>query len=208
MPTETALTIEELAGRVGMTVRNLREWRTLGLLPKAEMRGRVGYYPEDVVERIERVRRLHSEGFTLELIGRMLDASGDAVDEVIRLAQTLRAPAPVPVVSEEAHAERLARLREALDRIGLPDDAALDALAEVREHAESMAAIFERVWMEHIWEPFVAAGRPDDGLARIQETAVEVKPLATEAVVAVFAAAMDAQIERGIARELEREAGA
>ena len=27
------LTIDELARRVGMTVRNLREWRALGLLP-------------------------------------------------------------------------------------------------------------------------------------------------------------------------------
>ena len=31
------LTIDELARRVGMTVRNLREWRTLGLLPAAEI---------------------------------------------------------------------------------------------------------------------------------------------------------------------------
>ncbi|MGH7856147.1 MAG: MerR family transcriptional regulator, partial [Candidatus Binatia bacterium] len=41
---DDALTIDELAKGVGMTVRNLREWRTLGLLPPAEMRGRVGYY--------------------------------------------------------------------------------------------------------------------------------------------------------------------
>jgi DNA-binding transcriptional MerR regulator len=205
MPAETALTIDELADRVGMTVRNLREWRTLGLLPKAEMRGRVGFYPPDVVARIERVRRLHSAGFTLELIGRMLDASGDAVDEVIRLAGTLRAPATVETASGEAHAERLARLRGSLERIGLPEEAALEALGQIREHAEDMAQIFERVWMEQIWEPFVAAGRPDAELERIQETAAEVKPLAMEAVVAVFAAAMDAQIERGIAREMTRD---
>src|SRR3954451_2503282 len=86
--TDTALTVAELAERVGMTVRNLREWKTLGLLPAAEMRGRIGYYPPEVVERVERIQKLHSEGFTLELIGRMLDAG----DEVMRLAETLRAP--------------------------------------------------------------------------------------------------------------------
>jgi DNA-binding transcriptional MerR regulator len=193
MSIETALTIDELADRVGMTVRNLREWRTLGLLPKAEMRGRVGYYPQDVVERIERVRRLHSAGFTLELIARMLDASGDAVDEVVRLAQTLRAP----VLLEAPDLDRLAG-------IGVSEATALEALADVREHAEAIAAIFERVWMEEIWEPFVAAGRPDAELERIQLAAAEVKPLALEAVVAVFAGAMDAQIERGIAREMMR----
>src|SRR3954454_21065211 len=89
---DAALTVDELAERVGMTVRNLREWKTLGLLPPAEMRGRVGYYPPEVADRVERIKKLHSEGFTLELIRRMLDAGGDAGDEVVRLAETLRAP--------------------------------------------------------------------------------------------------------------------
>ena len=90
-PRNPQLTINELAERVGMTVRNLREWRSLGLLPRAEMRGRVGYYAPAVVDRIERIKKLHAEGFTLELIGRMLDAGGDAGDEVMPLAETLRA---------------------------------------------------------------------------------------------------------------------
>src|SRR4051794_41414070 len=89
--TDAALTVSQLAERVEMTVRNLREWKTLGLLPRAEMRGRVGYYPPEVVDRVERIKKLHAEGFTLELIGRMLDAGED----VMRLAETLRAPALV-----------------------------------------------------------------------------------------------------------------
>src|SRR4051794_29731075 len=75
-----------------MTVRNLREWRTLGLLPPAEIRGRVGYYDESVVERIEGVKQLRAEGFPLDLIRRMLDASGELGEEVMRFAGALRAP--------------------------------------------------------------------------------------------------------------------
>jgi hypothetical protein len=52
--------------------------------------------------------------------------------------------------------------------------------------------------------PVVEAGMPDAELPRIQATAARVKPLALEAVVAQFTLAMEAQIERGIARELER----
>lgn len=89
---EATLTIDELAQRVGMTVRNLREWRALGLLPAPEMRGRVGYYGAGTVARIERIRQLHAEGFTLELIRRLLDASGDASDEVLGFARALREP--------------------------------------------------------------------------------------------------------------------
>jgi DNA-binding transcriptional MerR regulator len=89
---EQLLTIGEVAQAVGMTVRNLREWKTLGLLPAAEIRGRAGYYPPSVVDRIGRIQRLHDEGFPLELISRMLEASGDSADEVMRFARTLRAP--------------------------------------------------------------------------------------------------------------------
>src|SRR5688500_2848706 len=89
---ESAMTIGELAERSGITVRNLREWRTLGLLPLAEMRGRVGFYPPAVLERVERIKKLRSEGFTLELIRRMLTVAGPAGDDAMRLAEILRGP--------------------------------------------------------------------------------------------------------------------
>jgi DNA-binding transcriptional MerR regulator len=199
-----SLTIDELADRVGMTVRNLREWRTLGLLPRAEMRGRVGYYPPEVVDRVERIKQLHAEGFTLELISRMLAAGGAAGDEVMRLAAILRAPFDLDAAAGEAPAARLARLRESLGRLGLSEDQVLGAVAKIQAHTEQIAEIFEQVWMADVWAPFVDDGMPEDELPRIQTTAAQVKPLALETVAALFAIAMDAQIERGIARELAR----
>jgi len=203
--TDDALTIEELAQRVGMTVRNLREWRTLGLLPRATMRGRVGYYEADVVERVERIQRLHAEGFTLDLIARMLDAGGDAADEVIRLAATLRAPYELEDATAAAPpAQRIAQIAAALDELGLTTEQVSEATGRIGEHLEAIAEIFEQVWRDGIWDPFVEAGMPEGELARIQATAARVKPLALEAVIAQFTLAMDAQIERGIARELDR----
>lgn len=236
-----ALTIDDLARRVGMTVRNLREWRTLGLLPRAEMRGRVGYYDEATVARLEGIQKLHSQGFTLELISRMLDASGDSADEVMRFARDLRAPfrdeAP-PLVDRARLADlwgatgagdlkralelglirerpdgelefvstRVAEVGEALHALGLSAKQILDASAEIRAHADGLAELFERVWMEQVWEPFIQAGMPEDSLPRLQATLAEVQPLALDAVMAVFTVAMEARIEQGIAREVEREA--
>ncbi len=193
------LTIDELSERTGITVRNLREWRTLGLLPLAEKRGRIGFYPPAVVDRVERIKRLHAEGFTLELIGRMLDTGGEAGDEVMRLAETLRAPfREEPLSPEEIQASLL--------ELGLSADAITDATAEIRAHADGIAALFERVWLEQIWEPFVQAGMPPEELPRMQEAAARVQPLALDAVIAVFSQAMEAQIKQGIARELGRAA--
>ena len=89
---EPALTIDELAQRVGMSVRNLREWRSLGLLPSPTMRGRAGYYPSSLVDRIREIQRLRSEGFPLDLIRRMLEASGPQASDALRFAAALRAP--------------------------------------------------------------------------------------------------------------------
>ena len=202
---DDALTINDLAERAGMTVRNLREWRTLGLLPRATMRGRVGYYEPEILDRVRRIQRLHAEGFTLDLIARMLDAGGDAADEVIRLAAALHAPYDIEGAAPgKPPRERMAQIKASLDELGLTTEQIAEATARIREHVEAIAEVFEQVWRDSIWEPFVEAGMPDAELPRIQATAARVKPLALEAVVAQFTLAMEAQIERGIARELDR----
>ena len=45
------LTIDELAQRLGMTTRNIREYQALGLLPPPRKRGRSGYYGLDHIAR-------------------------------------------------------------------------------------------------------------------------------------------------------------
>ena len=192
------LTIEQLAEQVGMSVRNLREWKTLGLLPAAELRGRVGYYPPAVLERIARIGRLRAEGFKLELISRMLD-TGEAADEVIRLAATLRAPLAAP---PDRVGARMAEIGAELAALGMSEEQILAGFELVRGHADGIAAYFEGVWREQIWDEFAAAGSPPERLGEIVELASRVRPLALDAVVAVFTQAMEAQIESGIAREL------
>jgi DNA-binding transcriptional MerR regulator len=200
-----ALTVDELAERVGMTVRNLREWRTLGLLPRATMRGRVGYYGPEVVDRVKRIQRLRAEGFKLELIARMLETGEVTGDELVRLAAALRAPySREAAAGGEVTRRRIEEIGASLQELGLTREQIEDATGGIREHLEAIAEIYERVWRESIWEPFVEAGMPEAELPRIQATAARVRPLALEAVVAQFTMALDAQIESGIARELER----
>ena len=234
-----SLTVNELADRVGMTVRNLREWQTLGLLPRPEVRGRTGYYAPSVVTRIEGIQQLHAEGFPLDLIRRLLEASGESGDEVMKFARALRAPfreSDAPVVDRaeweskwgagepadlaravelglvreradgrlEFASARVARVGEMLRTLGLSTQQILDATAEIRDHLDRIAALFEQVWLDHIWEPFVAAGMPEDQLTALQATLAEVQPLAMDAVVGLFTVAMEAKIEEGIAREITR----
>jgi DNA-binding transcriptional MerR regulator len=88
----TELTIDELAQRLGMTTRNIREYQVLGLLPPPRKRGRSGYYGLDHIARAGRIRELRSDGFPLELIRRVLDAGVESDDQLAAFARALREP--------------------------------------------------------------------------------------------------------------------
>jgi DNA-binding transcriptional MerR regulator len=84
----TLWTIEELAAATEMTVRNVRAHQSRGLLPPPKVRGRVGYYGQDHLERLRTIRQMQEEGFNLSAI-RSLLAAGDETAERLR---RLRAP--------------------------------------------------------------------------------------------------------------------
>src|SRR3712207_6595270 len=89
--TSAELTIDELAARVGMTVRNVRAHQSRGLLPPPEVRGRTGFYGADHVARLELIKELQADGFNLNAIQRLIEASGGETSEVLRFTRTVRA---------------------------------------------------------------------------------------------------------------------
>jgi len=90
---EDLLTVDELSGRVGMSVRTLRFYASRGLMPPPVRRGRVGYYGAEHVARLDLVRELQAHGFTLSAIEGYLDRiPPDATPQDIALHRTLLAP--------------------------------------------------------------------------------------------------------------------
>lgn len=92
MADDDQLTIDELARRIGMTVRNIRAHQSRGLLPAPEVRGRTGYYGPDHVARLELIQELQADGFNLELIRRLLDSAAGSSREVLRFKHALAQP--------------------------------------------------------------------------------------------------------------------
>ena len=88
-----SLTIDELARRAGMTVRNVRAHQSRGLLPPPEIRGRTGFYGPEHAARLELVKDLQAEGFNLEAIKRIVDrAPGSSAAEVLDFTRALAEP--------------------------------------------------------------------------------------------------------------------
>src|SRR3954462_2509477 len=87
------LTVDELAARVGVTVRNLRAYAARGLLPPPRMVGRTGFYGRQHVARLILVREMLAEGYSLAMIERTLaSAPPTASSATLALHRALLAP--------------------------------------------------------------------------------------------------------------------
>ncbi len=75
--TPEELTVDQLAAKVGMTVRNVRAYAGRGLIPPPRLVGRTGYYGADHVARLTLVRELLGKGYTLAAVERMLSELPD-----------------------------------------------------------------------------------------------------------------------------------
>src|ERR1700712_3803082 len=67
---DAELTVDQLAVRVGVTVRNVRAYAARGLLPPPRLVGRTGYYGREHVARLLLVREMLGAGYSLAMIER------------------------------------------------------------------------------------------------------------------------------------------
>jgi DNA-binding transcriptional MerR regulator len=87
------LTIGELSARTGISVRTIRFYAGMGLIPPPTVRGRLGLYDERHVARLELVRDLQGLGFTLAAIeGYLARIPLDRSPEDLALHRALLAP--------------------------------------------------------------------------------------------------------------------
>jgi DNA-binding transcriptional MerR regulator len=124
------MTIDELARRAAMTVRNIRAYQSRGLLPAPEVVGRTGYYDENHLARLELIREMQGDGFNLGAIARLLEGVGDSSAEVLDFTRAVRAPfesEEPEIIEREEIARRWggeadAALFERAERLGLIRD--------------------------------------------------------------------------------------
>ena len=84
------LTVEQLAQETGMSVRNIRNHQSRGLLPPPVVKGRTGYYGDEHIARLRLVQELQSEGFKLDVIKNLI--AGGGADRFVGLRRVIRAP--------------------------------------------------------------------------------------------------------------------
>jgi DNA-binding transcriptional MerR regulator len=163
---EPRLTVEQLANRTGMSVRNIRNHQSRGLLPPPEVRARVGYYSEEHVTRLRLIQEMQAQGLNLTAIKRLIGEHGPSAEQFIGLRRAVIAPFETEspeVLSVDDLAERFGRVTDKelakAQKLGLlvpigdglfeaPSPALLRAAEEVLVHGISLAsalAVIEKV---------------------------------------------------------------
>ena len=110
------LTIDQLAVRTGMTVRNIRAHVTRGLLPAPHMVGRTAYYGAEHVTRLELIAAMQQQGFNLAAIQRLVAGpTAPSAEETVTFYRTVLGPwlAEAPEIHDE---------RELAEQFGLVPD--------------------------------------------------------------------------------------
>ncbi|HEY8001999.1 MAG: MerR family transcriptional regulator [Vicinamibacteria bacterium] len=235
------LTIDELARRTGMTVRNIRAHQSRGLLPAPQVRGRTGFYGTEHEARINLIRELQADGFKLEAIGRLLESAGGSSEEVLRFTRSLKAPfedeepqivtaaelaerwnageaapallrkaerlgilRPLPDGNFEELSPTLGRASAELAALGIPAETALDVAADIHKHSSAVAKTFVELFIKQIWKPFEEQGRPENDLPAVRDALERLRPLASDALLAMFQLVMTEAVEERMGREVER----
>jgi DNA-binding transcriptional MerR regulator len=233
------LTIDELARQAGLTVRNVRAYRSRGLLPGPRLRGRKGYYGAEHVARLELIADLKARGFSLESIGQIVErTSGESLEQALDFARAVMSPdggEEPRVVSSRVflerwgeqltpevvrRSERLGLVRQvgddeweipsprleragiALSELGVPLEQALEIVAVLKRQSRAIARAYVDLFTEQVWRPFEEAGEPKGEWQRVREALDRLRPLAGEALLAVFQAEMRAAVEQALQEQL------
>jgi DNA-binding transcriptional MerR regulator len=224
-----------------MSVRNIRNHQSRGLLPAPEVRARVGYYNADHVARLRMIIDLQADGFNLAAIERLMSSSGGVAGRLLGLRNAMTTPyateSPEVVTGEElarrfgevdrksqerirklgllvplgddrfeVPSPALMRAAEEVTALGISLYAALALVERVSRDCESISRAFVRLFLKELWEPFEHAGQPEEHWDKMIEAIDALRPIASEALLALFKQRMTTEVERAFGRVLEQQA--
>lgn len=152
------MTIGEMARISGVTIRTLRHYDRIGLLPPEEIT-EAGYriYREKSLQRLHTILLLRETGLPLEKIRRLLDDPHASPERLLHLQETL-------LKMQRAHIDRLLALTHELKEKGMTH---MDFNTFDERRAEDLAAQAEAAWGHTpAWQEFAARPLSKDDHAR------------------------------------------
>jgi len=123
--------------------------------------------------------------------------------ELLRRTEEMGIVRQLPDGKFEVISPRLQRAGTALIELGVSPEAAVETAEELRRSSEGVARTFVELFVKEIWEPFDKAGRPEKDWPKMREALDRMRPLASDALLAMFQITMGESTEKASERTLQ-----
>jgi DNA-binding transcriptional MerR regulator len=137
-----------------------------------------------------------------EELGAVWGTGGKLDPGLMRRAEKLGILRALPDGRVELISPRLERAAVALAELGVGAEGALSTAEKLRRHGDGVARAFVDLFVREIWQPFDRAGRPEGDWPKVREALDRMRPLASDALLAVFQIAMGEAVEKAGERTL------
>jgi DNA-binding transcriptional MerR regulator len=126
--------------------------------------------------------------------------------KLLRRAEKIGVLRELPDGQLEVISPRLHRAAASLIELGVSPDAAIATAERLRRYADGAARAYVDLFVHEIWDPFDKAGRPEAEWPHVREALERMRPLASDALLAMFQITMGEATEKAAERTL-RNAG-
>ena len=141
-------------------------------------------------------------------IAELADRFGGGADpRLFERALSLGVLRPLGEDRFEERSPRLARAGEELRSLGIPAERSVELLETLHLHADGVARAYVELFLDEIWRPFDAAGRPPERWPEVEQALERLRPLAAESLLALFGIVMADRVEEAVEQQVRLVAG-
>jgi DNA-binding transcriptional MerR regulator len=138
-----------------------------------------------------------------ELGGRFRVGAADAAT-VLAAAERLGVLVPDSDGGYNVPSPSLLAVAEEVVTRGISVTGALAVFEELERHCDAVARAFVKLFVDDVWRPFQQADMPPERWAEIDESIERLRPLASDALMAIFQQRMRTQIEAAFGTDGQR----
>jgi DNA-binding transcriptional MerR regulator len=136
-----------------------------------------------------------AETLSASELGRRFGVDGAEGARVLAQALGLGVLVPVGEDKYEVPSPSLLALADEAVRRGISLRSALSLLEDIERHCDSVSRSFVRLFIREVWKPFQQADMPAERWPEMEEAVDHLRPIASEALMAIFRQRLGTQIE-------------
>jgi DNA-binding transcriptional MerR regulator len=145
-----------------------------------------------------------AETITRAELGRRFRVAPAQAPKVLARSEQLGLLVPAGEDTYEVPSPSLLKAAEEVVARGISLEAALTVFEELDRHCDAVARAFVKLFVEQVWRPFQRADMPAERWPEMEAAIERLRPLAADALLAIFHRRMRSQIEAAFGELTER----